>query len=80
MTLPQRVALRTATTFALRGGARVVDTAYNLAGATAVLESHPLQRYFQDAHVITQHVQSRLSHYELVGRHFLGLETGDQYL
>ena len=80
MTMPQRVALRTATTFALRGGAKVVDTAYNLAGATAVLESHPLQRYFQDAHVITQHVQSRLSHYELVGRHYLGVGTGDQYL
>jgi alkylation response protein AidB-like acyl-CoA dehydrogenase len=80
MTLPQRVALRTATTFALRNGAKVVDTAYNLAGATAVLESHPIQRYFQDAHVITQHVQSRMSHFELIGRHFLGLDTGDQYL
>jgi alkylation response protein AidB-like acyl-CoA dehydrogenase len=80
MTLPQRVALRTATTFALRNGARVVDTAYNLSGATAVLESHPLQRYFQDAHVVTQHVQSRMAHFELVGRHYLGLDTGDQYL
>jgi indole-3-acetate monooxygenase len=77
MTMPQRVALRTATTFALRGGAKVVDTAYNLAGATAVYESHPLQRFFQDAHVITQHVQSRLNHYELVGKYYLGLDTSD---
>jgi alkylation response protein AidB-like acyl-CoA dehydrogenase len=77
MTMPQRVALRTATTFALRNGANVVDTAYNLAGATAVYESHPLQRYFQDAHVVTQHVQSRLNHYELVGKYYLGLDTSD---
>jgi alkylation response protein AidB-like acyl-CoA dehydrogenase len=80
MTLPQRVALRTATTFALRGGASVVDVAYNLAGATAVFESHPIQRYFQDAHVITQHVQARLGHYELVGRYYLGLEPDSQYV
>jgi alkylation response protein AidB-like acyl-CoA dehydrogenase len=80
MTLAQRAALRTATTFALRQSASVVDTTYNLAGATAVLESHVLQRYFQDAHVITQHVQSRLNHYQLLGRYYLGLEPDDQYL
>jgi alkylation response protein AidB-like acyl-CoA dehydrogenase len=77
MTMAQRVALRTATTFALRGGAKVVDTTYNLAGATAVFESHPLQRFFQDAHVVTQHVQSRLNHFELVGKYYLGLDTSD---
>jgi alkylation response protein AidB-like acyl-CoA dehydrogenase len=77
MTMAQRVSLRTATTFALRTGAEVVDTAYNLAGATAVYESHPLQRYFQDAHVITQHIQSRLNHFELVGKYYLGLDTSD---
>ena len=53
--------------------AQTVDAIYNLAGATAIYEDHPLQRYFQDAHVITQHLQGRLSHYELVGRHWLGL-------
>jgi alkylation response protein AidB-like acyl-CoA dehydrogenase len=80
MTLDQRASLRTATTFALRNGAAVVDTLYNLAGATVVLESHPIQRYFQDAHVITQHVQSRLSHFQLIGKYFLGLGSDDHYL
>jgi alkylation response protein AidB-like acyl-CoA dehydrogenase len=79
-TLEQRAALRTATTFALRNGAAVVDTVYNLAGATAVLEGNPLQRYFQDAHVITQHVQSRLSHFELIGKHYLGVDPDSQYM
>jgi len=79
-TLAQRATLRTATTFALRKSAEVVDTTYNLAGATAAFESHPLQRYFQDAHVITQHVQSRMSHYQLIGSYYLGLDPDNQYL
>lgn len=80
ITLAQRAALRTATTFALRKSASVVDAIYNLSGTTAVPESHPIQRYFQDAHVITQHVQSRLSHYEAVGKFVLGLDPKDPYL
>ena len=47
----------------------------NDAGATAIYESSPLQRYFQDIHVISQHIQSRLTNYELVGRYYLGLEV-----
>lgn len=80
LTMDQRVALRTATTFALRETARVVDTVYNLAGATAVPTGHPLQRQFQDIHVITQHVQSRLAHYELIGRRLLDQPTDMRYL
>ncbi len=33
----------------------------------------PLQRAFQDIHVISQHAQSRRAHYELIGRYRLGL-------
>jgi alkylation response protein AidB-like acyl-CoA dehydrogenase len=80
MPMEQRIGLRAATTFALRNAAQVVDTLYNLAGGTVVLESHPLQRLFQDAHVITQHVQAREQHYELVGRYLLGLEPDSQYV
>jgi indole-3-acetate monooxygenase len=58
----------------------VVDTVYNTAGTTAIYQGHPLQRHFQDIHVISQHVQSRLSHYELVGRLRLGLEVDLRYL
>ncbi len=71
--LDQRAALRLATTHAIRLAVQVVDTVYNAAGATAIYEGHLLQRHFQDIHVISQHLQGRLSHYELVGRHCLGL-------
>ena len=74
LTVELRAGLRLAITHAIRQAARVVDTVYNHAGATAVFQEHPLQRYFQDVHVITQHLQSRLLHYELIGRFLLGLE------
>jgi len=58
----------------------VVDMAYNAAGATAIFDAHPLQRHFQDIHVISQHIQARRSHYELVGRHWLGLPVDETKL
>ncbi len=75
-----RAALRLATTHAIRLAIQVVDSAYNAAGATAIYEGNPLQRHFQDIHVISQHLQGRLSHYELVGRHWLGLPVDDTRL
>ncbi len=75
VTLDQRAALRLATTHAIHLAVRVVDTVYQAAGVTAIYEGNPMQRYFQDIHVISQHLQGRLSHYELVGKHSLGLNV-----
>jgi alkylation response protein AidB-like acyl-CoA dehydrogenase len=69
-TQDQRAALRLATTHAIRLALQVVDTVYNAAGVTAIYEGNLMQRHFQDIHVISQHLQGRLSHYELVGQHF----------
>jgi alkylation response protein AidB-like acyl-CoA dehydrogenase len=73
ISLDQRAALRIAATHAIRLAVGVVDTVYNAAGATAIYEGHLLQRFFQDIHVISQHIQARRTHYELIGRHWLGL-------
>src|SRR6266542_424791 len=80
LSLDQRAALRLATTHAIRLAVQVVDTVYNAAGATAIYEGHLLQRHFQDIHVISQPLQGRLSHYELVGRHCLGLPVDETRL
>ena len=77
LTLDQRA---TATTHGIRLAAQVIDAVYNAAGATAAYESSLIQRHFQDIHVITQHLQSRLSHYELVGSHWLGLPVDENRL
>jgi indole-3-acetate monooxygenase len=79
-TLEQRAALRIATTHGIRQAVKIVDTMYNAAGATSVYESHLIQRHFQDVHVISQHMQARMAHYELVGRHWLGLPIDEARL
>jgi hypothetical protein len=80
LTLDQRATLRLATTHGIRLAARVVDTVYNAAGVTSAYDGHLLQRHFQDIHVITQHLQGRLAHYELAGRHWLGLPVDEARL
>jgi alkylation response protein AidB-like acyl-CoA dehydrogenase len=80
ITLDQRATLRLAATHAIRQAVQIVDTVYNEAGATAVFEGNPLQRHFQDIHVISQHLQGRFFHYELVGRHWLGLKIEETRL
>ncbi|MGH7385763.1 MAG: acyl-CoA dehydrogenase family protein [Candidatus Rokuibacteriota bacterium] len=80
VTLDQRAVLRLATTDGIRAAVAVVDMVYNMAGATAAYESSPIQRHFQDVHVMSQHLQARLAHYELVGRHWLGLKIDESRL
>ena len=70
----ERIRLRLASTHAIRKAAEVVDICYNLCGSSAIFASNPIQRRFQDVHVITQHIQGRPTHYETAGQFFLGLE------
>ena len=76
----RRAVLRLATTHGIRLAAQVIDTVYNASGATSAYEGNLIQRHFQDIHVITQHLQGRMAHYELVGRHWLGLPVDDTRL
>jgi alkylation response protein AidB-like acyl-CoA dehydrogenase len=73
VTLDHRAALRLAATHSIRLAVGIVDTVYNFAGATATYEDSILQRHFQDIHVISQHLQARFAHYELIGRYVMGL-------
>jgi alkylation response protein AidB-like acyl-CoA dehydrogenase len=80
VSLERRALLRVASTHAIRLSAQIVDSIYTACGATAIFESHIIQRHFQDIHVITQHVQGRLAHYELVGQYWLGLPIDEARL
>lgn len=75
----ERIGLRLAIAHAIRMAAQVVDICYNLCGSDAIFETNPIQRRFQDIHVITQHSQGRLSHYETAGQFLLGLEPAGNY-
>jgi len=77
VSLDSRTNLRLAATHAIHQSAKVVGSLYQLCGATVVFDGHLLQRLLADMNVITQHGQSRLAHYEVVGKHCLGLEIDD---
>ena len=66
-----RVALRIAATWTIHQSAAVVDTAYHMAGATAVFNANGFERRFRDMHTIAQQIQGRDSHYEDVGKAIL---------
>lgn len=72
LTTDHRITIRMASTNAIHRAREAVDFAYNAAGATAIFESHPLERRFRDIHTVTQQLQGRLSHFETVGAWMMG--------
>ena len=71
VTEAHRIAIRIAATWTIHQSASVVDTAYHMAGATAVFRSNPFERRFRDMHAIAQQLQARDTHYEDVGKAIL---------
>src|SRR5205807_10004001 len=75
ITVEQRITVRMAATNAIHKAREAVDFAYNAAGATAIFESHPLERRFRDIHTVTQQLQGQLWHFETVGAWMMGIEA-----
>jgi alkylation response protein AidB-like acyl-CoA dehydrogenase len=59
---------------------KVVDAMYSMGGGSVVHASHPIQRCFRDAHVVTQHRMVNRSIFETTGQLFLGMETESFFL
>ncbi|MEJ0069541.1 MAG: acyl-CoA dehydrogenase family protein [Pseudomonadota bacterium] len=70
----QRRRFRLAATWAINQAQEVVNTAYTLAGSSAIFEGHPLERRLRDIHAGTQQGQGRPAQFEHVGQIMLGLE------
>jgi len=75
ITVAQRITVRMAATNAILKAREAVDFAYHTAGATAIFDTHPLERRFRDMHTVTQQLQGRMSHFETVGAWMLGAEA-----
>ena len=69
-----RSKLRLCGTHVIRESAEVLDLAYKIVGSTGIYQNHRIQRRFQDMHVITQHVQAREAHFNLVGKYLISKE------
>ena len=70
-----RAEIRMASTYAIRQAVQVVDAAYEICGAGAIFRRNPVQRRYQDIHVIVQQFQGRPTNFETAGRYYLGLDT-----
>jgi alkylation response protein AidB-like acyl-CoA dehydrogenase len=55
LTARQAALMRLATMNATESGARAVEIVFKAAGATGIYTSSPLERFFRDVHVATQH-------------------------
>jgi alkylation response protein AidB-like acyl-CoA dehydrogenase len=76
ITEQHRIALRIAATWTIHQSASVVDTAYHMAGATAVFSANKFERRFRDMHAIAQQIQARDVHYEDAGKAILSANLG----
>jgi indole-3-acetate monooxygenase len=76
LTEEHRIALRIAATWTIHQSAAVVDTAYHMAGATAVFNANGFERRFRDMHTIAQQIQARDTHYEDAGKAILSANLG----
>ena len=75
VTVEARTGIRLAATHAATVGAAVADTAFTLAGGTAVYDTSVLGRCLRDAHVVTQHIQTAPKLNETIGKLLLGLDV-----
>ena len=74
LTIPQRMDIRMAATFAIHEAKAVADVAWEVAGANAIFNSGPFERRLRDIRTVTQQLQGRKSHLQEVGAYLLGAE------
>jgi indole-3-acetate monooxygenase len=75
VSLVARTGIRQAAVHAATTSARVADTAFTLAGGTAVYDTSLLGRCLRDAHVVTQHIQTAPKLNETIGKLILGIDV-----
>jgi alkylation response protein AidB-like acyl-CoA dehydrogenase len=73
LTERQLTLFRLANMNAVAAGAQAVDLVYHAAGTSAIFTANPLERFFRDIHVATQHRCASPEELYQVGRVLLGL-------
>jgi indole-3-acetate monooxygenase len=79
LTVPRRMEIRLAATFAIHEASAVADVAWQVAGANAIFTTGPFERRLRDIRTVMQQAQGRKSHVQDVGAYLLGLEPNFAY-
>ncbi len=74
LSLEQQCAVRSAASYATEVAAEVVNEAFRYGGASAIYESHFMQRCLRDVNVAAQHYMVADTAYEQLGRARLGFD------
>lgn len=80
ITIPNRVAIRQASTYAIHTSRDVVHRAYHEAGSTAIFDAQPFERRLRDMNSVSQQMQGRRTHFETVGVFLLGGEPNVRWI
>ena len=70
-----KIKLQSAVTFGAESCAEAVRLVNEAAGSSAIRSEYPFERYFRDAHVLTQHASKSSPRYATVGKLLFGLEN-----
>ena len=80
ISVPNRVAVRQATTFAIHTARDAAYHVFHEAGSTAIFANGPFERRLRDVGSVAQHLQGRRTHFETVGSYLLGGEPSLRWL
>ncbi len=63
-----RIRVRLGCAQAIKSAIETADYVYKAAGVSAIFKGTPLERRFRDMHTLSQQIQSRDAHFEMVGK------------
>jgi alkylation response protein AidB-like acyl-CoA dehydrogenase len=63
-----RIRVRLGCAQAIKSAIETVDYVYKAAGVSAIFKGTPFERRFRDMHTLSQQIQSRDAHFEMVGK------------
>ncbi|NKC16426.1 MAG: hypothetical protein GKR94_30725 [Gammaproteobacteria bacterium] len=70
--LDDRARVRLGCSHAIKSCVEVAETAYRLAGMSAIFKGGVFERRYRDIRTLSQQIQARYAHFEAVGRIMLG--------
>jgi indole-3-acetate monooxygenase len=80
LTVPHRIAIRQATTYAIHTARDVAHHIFHEAGSTAIFNNQPFERRLRDVNSVSQQLQGRRTHFETVGLYLLGGEPNLRWI
>jgi alkylation response protein AidB-like acyl-CoA dehydrogenase len=75
LSMRQKMDVQLATSHAIKSAADIATLVHQAAGTTGIRNEQPFERFFRDAHTITQHAFGSAARFESVGKLLLGQET-----